>query len=373
MASDVSYRLKPGTIIEALPDGVLLFSESSQEIHRLNDSGAALIPHLTDGATTAQLEAALESAGVDCGRASEWTASMLQDLARLRLLEAELPPPQSPSLTQQIVLAGLTIELRYASRQLFRLLAAGYRHLESPGAVDVAYEIVDCDKFVLIGKAGQAADVVERERAGVWLKGMILEAALERVPYFAALHSACLVGSEGAVLLLGSPGSGKTILTMALMQHGYRYGSDDVTLVTTGGDVSGLALAPGVKEGAWDLAGRLGHDLSQAPVHLRPDGQRVRFAPLTDDAPAGPGRVSMVLQLRRSTASSASLSPIGATAALAEVLREARSPDGRCSAEVIRILSDIVRNAGCFELHYSDAQEAAQLISARGTRRAGEV
>jgi len=367
MTSDVRYRLKPGTIIETLLDGVLLFSESSQEIHRLNDSGAALMSHLTDGATSAQLEAALESAGVDCGRASAWTASMLQDVARLRLLEAELPPRQSPPVTQQISLAGLKIELRYASRQLFCLLAAGYRHLESPGAVDLAYEIVDGDKFVLIAKSGQAADVVERELAGVWLKGAILEAVLEQAPYVAALHSACLVGTEGAVLLLGSPGSGKTILTMALMQHGYRYGSDDVTLVTSGGDVFGLALAPGIKESAWEIAGRLGQDLSQAPVHLRPDGQKVRFAPFTD-ALAGPGRVSMVLQLRRSTGCSPSLSPIGATAALAEILREARSPDGRCSAEVIRILSDIVRNARCFELHYADAQEAAQLISAGGNR-----
>jgi hypothetical protein len=71
-----------------------------------------------------------------------------------------------------------------------------------------------------------------------------------------------------------------------------------------------------------------------------------------------------VLLLRRTPGAPAELKTVGATAALAELLREARSPSGKCSAEVIQLAAEIVRRARCFELQYAEADEAARLICA---------
>jgi hypothetical protein len=363
MARGVTYRLRSGTHVEALPDGVLLFSQQHQQIHRLNESATALVCRLEDGATAAQLCAELAASGLEPATAQAWVQSLLRELGQLRLVEAAAPPGSAP-FAQNIKVAGLSIELGYSSEQLQKLTAGAFRHLECGEPADVRYEILDADPFVLVGKEGQPLDVIAREFAAVWLKGSILETVLERAAYVAALHSACVTGRGGAVLLLGSPGAGKTTLTLALMQQGYRYASDDVTLVTNRATVRGVALAPAVKEPAWDMAARLGRDLSQAAVHLRPDDQKVRFVEITDAEPASCVRVSSVLLLRRTPGAPAELKTVGATAALAELLREARSPSGKCSAEVIQLLAEILRQSRCFELQYAEADDAARLICA---------
>jgi hypothetical protein len=339
----------------------LVFSEANQQIHCLNDTAAALISLLSEGASRAQLCSGLAAAGLEQGTGEEWIQALLRDLARLRLLEARLPCERSAPFRQEIQLGGVGIELRYSSRQLFRLIGAAYAHLVGPVQTELTYEVTERDDFVLIGES-EDAEVVERELAAIRLKGLVLESVLDRASYIAALHAACLTMDDEAVLLLGSPGAGKTTLALALIREGFRYGSDDVTLVTGGATVCGLALAPAVKKGAWDAAARLGHDLSSAPVHLRPDGQEVCFAPMSNEVIARPARVSAVLRLERACGSSAELKPIGATAALAELFREARSPDGRCSTEAFQALSAVVGGARCFALQYAEAEEAAGLI-----------
>jgi hypothetical protein len=49
---------------------------------------------------------------------------------------------------------------------------------------------------------------------------------------------------------------------------------------------------------------------------------------------------------------------------LAELLRESRSNDGRCSVETMSALARLVRGAAAFHLHYAEAMKAADLIAA---------
>jgi serine kinase of HPr protein (carbohydrate metabolism regulator) len=160
------------------------------------------------------------------------------------------------------------------------------------------------------------------------------------------------------LLLLGSPGAGKTILTLALLKRGFRYGSDDVSLVKQHGEVEGLPMPLGVKESAWPIV----EEVSTLPVHVRPDGQRVRFLPLTIDAVADAAPVGTVVRLKRTAEQSPELERISAQQGLAELFRESLSGDGNCSTEIMRALTEIVRNADCFELRYSDADAAASLV-----------
>jgi len=283
MTSDVTYRLRSGTHVESFWDSSVLFSEEQQQIHRLNDSASAMISRLKEGATADELTAALEAAGLEQTTAEDGVRSLLGELGRMRLVEGRLTRELAAPFAQTLQLAGLVVELRYFSEQLRSERAPAFSHLESSKAAAVSLEIHDCGSFVFIGTGGEAFDVVDRTIAAIWLKGMVLEAVLDNATYLAALHSACVIGNTGALLLLGAPGAGKTALTLALMQKGYLYGSDDVTLVTTDSKVCGVALAPAVKEPAWDISRRLGRDLSQATTHLRPDGQKARFVSVSGE------------------------------------------------------------------------------------------
>jgi hypothetical protein len=55
---------------------------------------------------------------------------------------------------------------------------------------------------------------------------------------------------------------------------------------------------------------------------------------------------------------------MGPEETLAELLRESRSSDGRCSVETMSALARLVRGAAAYHLHYAEAMQAADLIAA---------
>ena len=166
---------------------------------------------------------------------------------------------------------------------------------------------------------------------------------------------------DGGVLMLGSPGAGKSTLALTLIGAGYNYGSDDVTLVNPDGTVTGLPLAPGMKQGSWAIAEEIGIELSE-PAQMRPDGRRVRFAHIEAEKIVPSGAVKTIVALHRKDGASAELRPMSSHEALGELLRDSRSTSGTCSVETMRALGRLVRGAAAFHLHYAEAKAAARLI-----------
>src|SRR3954452_7353490 len=268
------FRLKHGTLIERLPDCTLLFSEQDQQIHEVNQTSAVLTDRLVAGATEGELVGELLSHGAE--PAAEWVRTFLEESARSGLLEADRIEVPASAATQRLKVHGQSLSLRYGSPDLERLLAPAFVHLEErESGSGHELELSGEKDLVFIGSGEGSASVVPRPLAAVRLKGLILERALGAAGHLAALHAACLERNGKALLLLGSPGAGKTTLSLALMKHGFRYGSDDVTLVKATGEVEGVPLAPAVKEAAWAIAEDHGASLEELPIHLRPDGLHV--------------------------------------------------------------------------------------------------
>lgn len=362
------FHLKLGTTVEHLPDGALLFSAQDQQIHRLNESSGILAKRLLAPATEHDLAAELSKRGVAPGAADEWVSAFLTETASLGLLRADRPALPATAPEQRIHIYNRILSLRYGTGDLEQLLAPDYAHLQVNGAsVDGEITLSTESGFVFIGNGAGPTSVAPQASAAIRLKGLILEDVLAQPDHLVALHSACLERKGQALLLLGPPGAGKTTLSLALMNLGYRYGSDDVTMVREDGRVKGVPLAPGFKESAWPIAKSLGADLSALPVHFRPDGQRVRFMRLAEQL-AESCPVSVVIRLRRSADERAALNPIAASEGLAELFRESRSRDGKCSPEILHALVGIVSEAECFELRYSEAAEAASLIPEQTTQ-----
>jgi hypothetical protein len=360
---EIRFRLKRGTAIETLPDGVLLFCQDNQQLHHLNDSSAVIAARLQSGATIPELVDEMSMRGVDRSDALGWAAKFLREAARLSLLEAMQLPLESFEAAQHLRISGIEVCIEYAGRDLFDLIGPAFAHLVqgSPHAGH-AYQLSSAGEFVFIAKDSNEPAVVQCSMAAVRLKGLILEDILRSNAHLVALHAACMATSHGGSLLLGPPGSGKTTLALALMQRGYRYGSDDVTLVTADGMVAGVPLGFGIKETGWEIAGRLGIDVSELPSHTRPDGQSVRFLGVKRQDVADACPVRTIVRLQRGQEREAALKPLAPSSMLAELVRESRSPDGLCSAAIIHALAEIVGNAGCFDLRYSDARDAAALL-----------
>jgi hypothetical protein len=343
-----------------------LFSEEEQQLHRLDGASALLVPMLVEGASYSQLISELTRSGVSPDAAENWVTGLLHQLAGLSLLQTsggDLPP--SARSAQHLAIGPLRVSVSYSSLDLQQAIAPIFRHLESeqgPGAATIRIAEFGAG-LVEVGIGPGSALLVRREEVAIRLKGMLLEEVLRCDCALGALHAAFLSRNGNGVLLLGSPGAGKSTLALALLGAGFEYGSDDVTLFRGGGTVMGVPLAPAVKEGAWAIAETMGIALTPLPAHVRPDGKLVRFACIARDRLTESGRISMIVSLRREQNGTAGLRPMGSENALGAMLGEARSRSGRCSVDTMSALAQLVRGASCFHLHYPEAMQAVDLIT----------
>lgn len=317
---------------------------------------------LERGATFHELEAKLVGGGLAANAAEEWTTSFLDQLATLSLLQVAAFPSDRPKHRQRLELGFLGVELWYSTDELSNGLASIFAHLEREAVLaEVTFQISEFGGgLVAIRENDGKATLVPRDMAGVRLKCILLEEMFRRSE-IAALHAALVHNDDGGVLVLGSPGAGKSTLALALLGAGYDYGSDDVTLVNPDGTVTGLPLAPGMKQGSWAIAEKIGIELTK--TQMRPDGRSVRFARIEGATVVPSCAVRTIIALHRTDGASAKLRPISSHEALAELLRESRSTSGTCSVETMNALARLVRGADAFHLRYAEAKEAAQLIA----------
>ena len=169
------------------------------------------------------------------------------------------------------------------------------------------------------------------------------------------LHGGAVAGPDGAVLLPGASGAGKTTLTAWLIAHGWRYLTDELAFVATGlAVVHGLArplhlkqlAIPAVRAFA-DLDARAdADDTLETPSSLLVQPSR-----LSGDTPAGPTRIDRLVFPRYQPGADDALtrlSPAEAGLRLMACLINARNLDGDGFPAATRL----ARQCPAYELRY---------------------
>jgi hypothetical protein len=370
-AVPASSVIAAGTAFAVMDQRKLLFSEARQEIFELNDMAAYIWCRLEEGDPPAAAAGRLADLGVPAEAANDYVRDMLSDWHRLGFIVdtdelVATSMTSEPDDRQQLLhLAGLSIEIRYATDALARLAAPAFAHLQAggpyaPGGPPVALSLsteVQGNLFRL-RTGGKEIGVYDLDEILPALKAQLTEDVLAQAEYSIAIHAAALARDRRMLLLCGEPGAGKTTLTLALAHRGFDYAGDDIAFLMPTGRVRGVPFAASVKSGAWPLISRIRPDLEQLRIFRRSDNQHVRYLPPATPPITEPLPLGWVVLLRRQARGPAVLTPLDRIEAMQAILAEAAAPGQRLSAAAFRPLVEAMAGAECSILTYADLDDA---------------
>jgi len=376
MAKVVPRESGPGPHRVAIAEGAafslafgrgLVFSETKQKIFTLNDTAALIWCHLEDGHAPEAIVERLTDQGLAASVASDYVRKTISDWSRHGLVRRVKPDQTSdfdrqPRLRRRLVLCGLCLDIHYSSPTLEASVAPYFTHLESDGRPVLSLHVKHHrDGFVIL-RNGETVVACSADEIVPALKAQLTTELLAHGDYDLALHAASLVRDEGALLLSGAPGAGKSTLAVALSQAGFRYAGDDVALLNSKGRAFGAAFAPTLKEGAWKLLADRCPRLWEAQVFRRYDGKRVRFLQSIGLLPGAWSPVRWLVMLNRRPRSAATLEAIDPVVAMRTLLAGAFSPNHHLSKPAFRALTQLIQGAACYRLTYERLDEAVALL-----------
>lgn len=208
-----------------------------------------------------------------------------------------------------------------------------------------------------IATAGDSVEAVHETLWGVTdaLRYRMLEVCEERLERYVTLHAAAVARAGDLVLLAGESGAGKTTLTLALLDAGWAYLSDDLAPVSVAtGLVHPFPKPLGVKDPAtWGRVGDAFDGLSLGP----PAGSFLVPATRWDVAP-GPLPVRALVFPRFAAGAALEVERLSAArgAALASAYLRKLDPS------TVSLLKRICAGAVCAGLTYGSSTDAIAAI-----------
>lgn len=365
LAEYAAARFVPQGRLASIRGQNILLCLSQRAVFTLNDTAADIWRSLQDGVPVEAILDEMAGRGVDRHEAYGYVETALQDWERLGLIQPA--PPPWPSTTRQyfsqvVAVPGVCVRILYPAAVAFPA-ATVFQHLEvRDRAVDVLFHLVYRGDRIHLFRDGQWVDSCDRDEIPVMVKGQLLTEVLEHSDYELALHAAALLKNGRTLLLSGNPGAGKTTLALALVQAGFGFAADDVTLLDSAGQSIGLAFAPAVKSGSWPILGEYFPELGRSPVYRRPDRRRVRFLVPKDHVAPDPQPIGWVVLLCRTQDAKPSLRAIDPAEILGGLLNGAFARNKELSGAAFDVLCQVIRSAKGFCLTYCELDDALELL-----------
>ena len=286
-------ELTQAPVFTVVGDRTLIFSEARQAIYELSDLAAYVWRSLDAGMSADGISSELVRTGVDPDEAQGAVADTLEQIRTLRTTTT-VPAAQSLAAVPErlarrtILIADVAVQLTLSKElvaDVEAVFGALITDLPDADAQLCARAAGDCVHFFSPGQPDWSCD---RAQFIPLLKAQLIDSVLACAQYEVAMHAAALVGQEDAVLLVGSPGAGKTTLAIALEKAGFEVMADDVVLLDEKGLITGLSFPFTAKASAWPLLSQYWPGIVAHPSHCRPDGQTLCYIPLAPDCRPAP-------------------------------------------------------------------------------------
>ena len=209
------------------------------------------------------------------------------------------------------------------------------------------------------------------ERILPLLHGRLRQFAYQSRPYLLTIHGAAVTGGGRTLVLAGRSGSGKSTLASALLARGYGLISDEPAVIDPfRGDVLSVPLGLGLKAGSWRAALPDYPGLDCLPVHVRFDGQPIRYLPYEDIGSSPDEAAHAVTHLifpAHRPGSPPKMEPPSLVQGLRAIAEAGYQVEGLDEERVARILGWL-DGLLCCSMSYSSTADALDLLEAMGHR-----
>ena len=353
----------------AVVDGrTLVFSEAAQAVYEINDLAAYVWRSLDGGLSVADLVGELVGTGLDPTEAERTVRLTLEQVRPLRTTGSASSPAPVPQPVERLTRPGICIAGVSVHLHLPAPLAAEVETAFGPLVAELPERHMQLSariagSRVSVSSPGQPDWSCERPQFVPLLKAQLIDTVLRCARYEVALHAAALARGDDAVLLLGSPGAGKTTLAIALANAGFELLADDVVLLHDDGRVTGVRFPFTAKASSWPLLAQHWPGITDRPSHRRPDGQTLCYIPHGETADPRPRRITSVILLDRRDEAAAAMEERDLVSALRALVAEGATRDERLTSSGFAALVEGLRDARCGQLTYSDLLQAAEAVA----------
>ena len=259
--------------------------------------------------------------------------------------------------------------VRYGDLPARELIDPLFSHLRSTDGAksEVAVDVLRAGESYCFGRNGQVlyGDISIELLSATAQAVMLIEVQQRSSPWI-GIHAAALVVDDLAIILAGNNGAGKSTLTAALINDGFHYLADDVTLlVDSGRRIVSTPACITVKSGSWEPLREFYPQLASLPVHTRADGKKVRFLPPPSTAFCAP--VSQPLRhalvfLRYSPSAAPSLTAVSKAAAFERLAADGLTSSAGITRDAIAQSLEWLARVDCYEMNYSTFDDAASML-----------
>jgi hypothetical protein len=243
-------------------------------------------------------------------------------------------------------------------------------HLDTSNQMDcqIILEVAkDHDQYLLYLN-GETIDSVKKLKSITpMVHANIMFIAFDFASCLMGIHGAAVYNSKKCVVLPGASSAGKSTLAAALGCTGSNYCADELLLLTHHPvQIRPVKVSLELKAGSWKLLEAFYPKLHDLPIHIRADGKIVRYLPsyngCSTSVPPKLIDADVIVFPRINGNRKSELIEIGAAQGLQKLTESGYCVHEELNSKIVHQLVDWIANIPCYELLFSDLNDARETI-----------